>query len=427
MRILNPIRNRSYMFNVNAIVQYFFLFVIATIHGTVYWSDVWRDIPLKPAIIFFIVFIVWCSFRLSLHKFLLIYILLNIAIHGIDGLVQENRVFGSEAVQAVMPFLVYIFLVWVFYKLNPQKALTRFVKFVAAISLFSVVCFTIQIIIGLEFFSPISQMLNGRGLYGFFLYSVATHDILRNYGIFGEPGIYQIIVNVAIFIMLFWKRRLDFSNKMYTNVLIVLIITLITINSTIGYIELMCIFGGVVIKGSKTLKKRIGIVIIIMCIAAIGDFVLSGDESIIMKNLINKIIAMSIGDYAVGFNEATSGGARLYILSIIAEAFNDSMLWGIGDKGLNNLLSLSATWKDGGTGNALGIYLIRRGLIPTIAVVLPILYRCYKTKESIVEYTVIVLMFFLTALAQSQIMYASYMLLAFGDICKNVREKTEKI
>lgn len=410
------------LLNTTALVQYFLLFIFVTVHGSVYWIAVWRDIPVKPAIIFFIVFFVWSIFKLSIHRFVIIYIFFNIIIHGLDGYIQEKQIITSEALQAVMPYLVYVFLVWVFYKLNPEKALTRFMKFVAFLSAFSIVCFTIQTIFGVNSFSPISHMLSERGLYGFLLYSGATNDLLRNYGMFGEPGIYQIIINTAIFIMLFWKDRLFFSGTEYKTILTILIITLITINSTIGFIEFGCLLCGAIFTSSHIMKKRIISIATVIVVMALADYFFNGDESIIIKNLIDKIVAMDIGNHVDGFDENTSGGARLYILSIVADAFRNNMLWGIGDSGLMNLLSLSARWQEGGTGNALGIYLIRRGIIPTLSVIIPILYRCYKNKRAAVEFWMIILLFFITTLAQSQIMYASYILIAFGDMCKSTRK-----
>ncbi len=411
--------NKYSSIDVKAFMQYLLLFVFFTVHGSAYWLDVWSDIKAKPAIIFILVFTLWYLFKLSIHKFIIIYISFNLFIHGIDAYVQEDKIIGSEAMQQVMPFFVYLFLIWVFYKIDSINALTRFVKLTTLMAFFSIICFTIQNIYGQSFFSPISNMLDERGLYGFLLYVVATKDLLRNYGMFGEPGIYQIIVNTAIFVMLFWKKYINVTDKDYQHMLAILIIALITIHSAVGFIELACIILGLLIKGSSILKKRMAMVVMVLIILVSIDYMNAGDESLIYKFFINKIMEMDIGNTTAGFDENTSGGARLYVLSMVFDSFKDNMLWGIGENGLNHLLGYSTRWTEGGTGNALGLYLIRRGLLPTLAVVVPIMYRCYKNRENMVEFLVIFSMFFITAFAQSQLMYTSYMLLAFGDVCKN--------
>lgn len=72
-------------------------------------------------------------------------------------------------------------------------------------------------------------------LHGMFLYSHRTVD-MRNVSIFTEPGIYQMVLNTAIFVLLFLRDKLvSFSDKKVGRALMILSCALLSTQSTTGY------------------------------------------------------------------------------------------------------------------------------------------------------------------------------------------------
>ena len=76
--------------------------------------------------------------------------------------------------------------------------------------------------------------------YGVFLYSYKAggDSLLRNKGIFTEPGICQMLYNTAVFMLLFFQERISLGNKQIKKYLLILIFAIVTVQSTTGYIIL---------------------------------------------------------------------------------------------------------------------------------------------------------------------------------------------
>lgn len=81
----------------------------------------------------------------------------------------------------------------------------------------------------------------------------------RNYGIFWEPGMYQIYLNL-ILIYYLYSKELTFAKKCLISIYIVL--TIITTASTTGYVLTIVIFGLFAIKNSSKIYVKVLLIIL---------------------------------------------------------------------------------------------------------------------------------------------------------------------
>lgn len=93
-------------------------------------------------------------------------------------------------------------------------------------------------------FHPISAVSIARGSesiysYNFYIYSFVVQHQHRNCGPFGEPGQYQCILSAALFFTLFHLNKVTPQYRIWA--MIVFVFTIITTQSTTGYISLVVI------------------------------------------------------------------------------------------------------------------------------------------------------------------------------------------
>lgn len=161
---------------------------------------------------------------------------------------------GGIGIRIIAQFLVDILVVWLAVSINKQHFWERYVKtvvFLASISLMLWLLSILQINIWDQITPEINSLMSYRvysdsiryqeysfKLHGMFLYSHRTVD-MRNVSIFTEPGIYQMVLNTAIFVLLFLRDKLvSFSDKEVGRALVVLTLALLSTQSTTGYISI---------------------------------------------------------------------------------------------------------------------------------------------------------------------------------------------
>ena len=239
---------------------------------------------------------------------------------------------------------------------------------------------------------------------GLFLYTLREIDRMRNVGIFTEPGIYQMVLNLGIFIILFMNQYVNCKNRKFK--LALLIITLCTTQSTTGFIglSLMIIFYMLTKSKEKKIysKQKIMLYICGLILLLLADFQVRGEESILQIAIIDKLFSkgtISLVDNAS--SAARVGTILLTLLSIVKHPF------GIGYTNLGVLLN---TEKTGFVAAEILSFAAVWGIIPWIFVLWWIFYplRNKMRKSEIVLY---VLLYVNTLLAQSNMFYPAFILL----------------
>lgn len=398
--------------HLDTIEQYFLLFILIVVTDTTYWTVIWLDIDRKPLIILIGIMLMFVIHKFAVDPKLCIYAILNIIMYGISAFFNSNNFLANEAVSGVMTTITWVCLVALIYAINKEMTLTRYINIVYFISIISLLFYFLQQFEGIQFFTKMFHTETGRGLVGFFFYFAASRDMERNYGMFGEPGIFQIVLITALFIIIYWEDKLYLKRKRIRNILVVLLITIATTKSALGLVLTGIVFLGTLFdKLNNKVKMRVLLIFMVVIIIAFIDYFSNGANSLLEKFLFTKVAEMELG---TSFNENTSGGARVYILSVAFETLKTSPLFGVGSHSYWYYLQQSSRWKEGGTGNALFINIIKHGLIAVSCTIIPIIYEAKKNKRSTIQFVIFTIIFFLIGFMQSQLIYPPLILLAFS-------------
>ncbi len=133
--------------------------------------------------------------------------------------------------------------------------------------------------------------INYKG-YGMLFYTFIDFYEKRNVGIFTEPGVYQAVLCSAMYILVFWGKKLGFSATKKWRYLIILIIAVISTQSTSGYMGLIAIFIGALFGTSNELKNDKKIILgigLLGILALLIDYSIRGTDSFLNMAFLAKL------------------------------------------------------------------------------------------------------------------------------------------
>ncbi len=233
-----------------------------------------------------------------------------------------------------LPILFCVYVI----KFDINNFLTRFVKVVVFLSAVGIVFFVIQVmmpdllkqILFINYDTAFSQNIWTDSLnyttiydegYGLFLYSFRDGGdaLTRNKGIFTEPGIAQMVYISAVFILLFMRDKI--TNINVNRSVIILIISIITVQSTSGYIALAVMLLVYVLTNQKkgiNLKKNIITFTFSALLLLVIDFSIREGESFIYTSVISKLFS-DTGNFEIQDSGQYRIGAILLSLTSMLE------------------------------------------------------------------------------------------------------------
>ena len=225
---------------------------------------------------------------------------------------------------------------------------------------------------------------------------------------FNESGLYQIILNLSIYLLLFHKEKLYFSISHRKKVFYVLLITLITVQSATGLIGLMILFLGYIFSENKIYKwKALCIVSFIMIITTI--YISSvGEESLIYQNILKKFITEN------GNIDLMNSTGKSRIVSMIADLqifLNNPFGSGtqyyasIWKNSLGDFISDSSS--PVGFTNSLAIY----GIVPVSIIWGFYLKNKWINRKSVADFLTCIVLIINTTLAQPSIFFPSFIVM----------------
>ena len=257
---------------------------------------------------------------------------------------------GGVGIVEWVSWMLPILLVYYAIKVDEEHIAQRFVKFVVYFSTISLICFTISQfspqILAILFPShyvgvTIDKYWNNTTDYGYvdgiLLYAMRSFDIGRNSGIFTEPGIYQIILNSALFFLLFDKECLDIEESKRITYITLIALTIITAKSTTGYIAFLVIVMFKLFMKSfelseRKMQSRLLKTITIAALVLVIDYFVRGESSIIQEVLFNKLFLD--GRLSI---EGSTGSSRWNLMLIALQSLIRHPL-GVGYDSFNQLL-----------------------------------------------------------------------------------------
>ena len=255
--------------------------------------------------------------------------------------------------------------------------------------------------------------------YGLLLYSwIDRPTYQRNIGIFTEPGIFQMLINTVIFMLLFMRKWItEFSEKQINKYLAILLFSLITCQSTTGFI---C--GGAILLGAlwenqeinSSIKKKIAVLIGAAIVGFAIDYFVRGQESILNTIVLNKLVDV---DGAFSLAASSSGEARLGTIAICLQSMITHPL-GMGTVRTGAII-LNAS--DANVAGALLAFGAAMGIIPFAVTMCWIFKPVFKCEMSTIAKWLYVFLYLNITLAQSSIFYPALIVipLVIGNITMN--------
>lgn len=399
--------------NKQKILQYLMLLLL------LYWHDsglkfiIGRD-TFDTFVIFICIFVLFIRKKqLSKTAFAFIFcITLNI--------VLVRLLSGGVGLQILLHFTSAILVCYSAYEIDKEKFIQRFVKLVIFYSIISLLMWGITLInrqlfqnFTLLSYVPYYDKIYSSALnyeltpveYFGGIFYVLRNEISRNTGIFNEPGLYSIVVSIALILVLFYPEQISKSPKKISRYTIILLVTIITIQSTTGFLSVICIVCGYIFSKNLNYKLRfkfIGLVITIIIFLGV-DFVFNQMDSLLGTIILSKISITSNGISLIG-----TGSARASTIEIVLENLGNH-LFGIGYDKTYNLLNMYG--KDSADGAALVSDLMALGIQWGIILFYFVIMQAYKHKINILCFVIFVLIYINITLGQSDVLYPSLLIL----------------
>lgn len=399
---------KSLTINPVATKQYLLLYLLVICHdATIYRENtlIWRGFIIAA-----------CLILGSLSK-KQIHISASIVIFAILIL---SYVMLRGGVQLTLSYIEHILIFYTAYECDKKNFCLRFVNvvmFFAAISLpfYLIGLINPEMLLKLIPFETNVTWANYGYQYfmrGRLLYTVRCLELERNNSIFTEPGVYQILLNSALFIVLFMREKLySYSAKKIRGCMLILAVCIITTASTTAYIGLALNVSFYLlsirqIKRLSTDKKDINrvvksaiILILIVSICILVNYFYAKEDSILSRFALKKIAEM--------FRGGTSGHARTSMISICMKAAIGNP-FGLGEEATSLLLK---RLDDGANGAILVHSFASIGIFPTLLIV-GSFYKNLLSKKIPLSGSIAIIMLYLnTALAQSRLLYPALIML----------------
>lgn len=275
------------------------------------------------AIIFLFVFYVG-KFNYKLNKKFIEEILLCTCI--ILSMVVHGDVFNVNYYQRALLILVAVYIAT---SLEYECFIAIFISAMRIIAVMSLVGFVFHSAIEELSFLPEIITGNGKIIFKNLLFANIKNNsiIKRNYGIFWEPGAYQLYLNWALYYTLTKKNKICLFD------VVLFSLTIITTKSTAGIMILGMVIISVFFEGNKLLKEKKDYFQykLIILMVSIAGMVLILNNSHLMSMFFSKITSF-VGNKNVINSGNVSAYTRFYSVLANIDIMKDNPLFGIGSR-----------------------------------------------------------------------------------------------
>ena len=339
------------------------------------------------------------------------------------AIVFVRMMVGGVGVEVLLKWTTYVLISWMAVTIDTNFFIERFLIITYILALISISGFILQISMpgvlrGIlpEYASNFSYSLWGNGYngelfsyraWGKYLFSFDEMHSKRNVGIFSEPGVYQIVLNSALFCLLFlqkYAKRIEGKRKIFF--FLVYAIALLTCQSTTGYVGFLSIILTYLLASQNSnnkIKQRIIIASVIVLLGLMIEYSINGSDSLLYRAFIKKLFT---GSGAISVT-ADSGIYRMRTLIVTIGLMIKNPL-GVGYDKVNAMINAYASDGVGGAGAVLFCTGAALGVLTMVAIIIWTLYPAFKSRIlKMPEKILFAFLFFNTALAQSEEIYAT--------------------
>jgi hypothetical protein len=345
--------------------------------------------------------------NLTFLVFLLLFVILVRLLNGGIGL----ETYADYAIPIIVTTLAVC--------INEKKFLERYIHIAVFISAFSLLGVGLSVIAPTVLRSLPTSFTTGWGVstwtldtayttnfyhgYGTLLFSWIDRGGVgaRNVGIFTEPGIFQMVINTSVFCLLFMKDYYEIDEKRVQRYLIILILTMLTCQSTSGMMGMtvMLIIYLVLNQDVSKKTKRWVLSAVFLAIVVIAvDSIVRKDNSILQSAIINKLIS---DDGAISLGATSSGMARIGTITV---CFYLMITHPLG-MGTVNTVQMVLQANSSNVAGALMAFGATMGVIPFVGTLYWVFKPVFTWRKSLVVKLLFVFLYLNTALAQSSAFY----------------------
>lgn len=396
-----------------AIIHYFLLYILLMFQGSIMFR-VLNDIIV--VLVFFIGLIFLISLMVKKINVYSIFIILLFTLL----LLQSIYTAGSLAFQSIISICSRFLIAFIAYFFDKEKFVQRYITIIIHMGILSILAFIIQTI-GLDL---LKSILNNRvflshigytSYYGGLIFAF-QEGLHKNIGIYLEPGLYQIVLNSCLYCLLFRPRTLRISRDRQIAYVLILLVCVITTQSTSGLIGAIVLLIVFVFFKKKEIGSKMTIytMIVIPMLFILVFFVLSTflGNSYIKTTIIDKVIST---DGSIDLSQST-GRSRIVSMKADLKIVFENPL-GIGWTEYKRIWKtyLSESISDVSSCVGLTYTLAALGFIITSYIVGFYFFSAWRHRSGIASYIAFVFLFLNTSLGQPQIWYPAIIVLVLVD------------
>ena len=251
---------------------------------------------------------------------------------------------------------------------------------------------------------PWEVYFHGRGT---ILYSFLENHEFRNCGVFTEPGKYQVVLNSALFILLFMRNHLHIENEAkFRFRLIATVLALITCQSTTGYIGMTLCFVVYLLAPSKDGAKKIKVyilaLVLLLILGLLIQYWVDPENSVLTVTVFSKLFSGPESGFDLS---AGTGTYREQMIDVCLELMVSHPL-GVGYDALFRAASAAG---DGLAAAAFVSYAAVYGIVPWLTLMFALFYPAFRWM-SLPAAFLFVGLFINTTLAQTHLLYTGLIL-----------------
>ena len=309
----------------------------------------------------------------------------------ISLLVTFILTFGNLSIGTSLSLISRFLIVYVAIVVDRNKFLERFLNLVFFLSIISLVSYGMIIFFGQETLSPLlSKLYEVKNVnswmnssYGLFFFVFNFMDPTRNVSIFGEPGEYQMLINTALYLLIFKGETI--SAKVKNKYAIVFIITMVSIHSTSGFFNFMVLMLVSLLQSFKTVSPKIKRIFIFFIISAlVYMFFIATENSFIYTKFLNKFITNeNTIDFAIQTGADRVGSINSFTNLVLKTPL--ALVFGVGYEGL---LKLNGEYYISGILNSIVMF----GIITCIILYGYMIRNLLKYKRNYLEVVLVLFM-----------------------------------
>jgi hypothetical protein len=385
--------------NMKTIIQYLLIYLFYMLHSSVLCN---LNETLFTTSLFIIGTILIVFYKIKVPNrlyFSLGFLFLNI--------IFVRYISGGVGINAFIFWASMFVITYAAYFIEPDMFVERYVKLVLFFASISLIFWTISLVAPnlvrrLTIFHISNPDYNNSIFDGLLLY-VTRDDVTRNVGVFGEPGLYQIVLNIALLFCLFMEKKLSWNKNKRTFAIIIFVFTIFSAQSTTGYIAAVAITGVYLISQRDKIKGRFVLLASLVIALLVWNFISAGNESFINKVVLSKLI----NTHGIVDINASTGYWRMIIINISISLLKNHP-FGSGYDTMNMLISRQAV---GAAGNGLFVAVTALGIEFIAVLIYSLLIPGYKNRKNMLMFVLTVFLYINTTLAQSNVFYPALVVL----------------